>query len=212
MGNCSFVELRKLKFCACYSKGDFKKAWQILLGAVCRDGASPLPVHGWVLFSLGQKWQWQCIWDLWKRGVCSMPGPLGSSVRLSGAPGAGQGLSSLLPALLSCSTAGLHPQAWGKARGQLGLCVFWPWRSFPGQCAPWMWVLEPGGLSWQTKGHVLHLEIVLLTFYPAEKGGVCFCWSFIFIPIQRRSRQKLTASLKTLSSSGIFLAEIIITF
>lgn len=70
MGSCSFVELRKLTFCARYSKGDLKKAWQILLGTDCRDGASSLPVHGWMLFSLGQKWQWQsgfgmCALETW---------------------------------------------------------------------------------------------------------------------------------------------------
>lgn len=30
-------------------------------------------------------------------------------------------------------------------------------------------------LSWQTRSHVLHFEIVVLTFHPAEKVGVCFC-------------------------------------
>lgn len=67
------------------------------------------------------------------------------------------------------------------------------------------------GLSWQTKGHILHVEIMVLTFHPAENIRGVFLLKFSPYSIQRRSRQKLPASLKTLSSSGIFLAEIIIT-
>lgn len=118
----------------------------------------------------------------------------------------------------SCSTAGLHTQLgrMGMEQGKGDLASVSPdlWEAFTdslhSKCGCWSHGVA-WRLSWQTKGHVLHLEIVVSTFYSAEKVGECFCWSFILIPSQRRFRQKLPASLKTLSSSGIFLAEIIIT-
>lgn len=129
------------------------------------------------------------------------------------APGAGQGLSSLLPPLVSCGTAGLRTQlGWrGMERGTGSLAsmssdlweAFLDNRCFKHVC--WSCAVA-WRLSWQTRCHVLHLEIVVLTFHPAENEGLCSCWSFILINIQRRSRQKLPASFRTLSSSSIIIS------
>lgn len=90
MGTCSFVYLRKLEFCAHYSKGDFTKPEKnpTDLTSSCLQQWSQLPlyVHICAVLFRGEnghdKVYLGCV--LWKRDIWSMPVLLGRCTRLSG--------------------------------------------------------------------------------------------------------------------------------
>lgn len=166
MGSCSFVELRKLKFCAHYSKGDFKKACQILLGTVCRDGASSLSVCMAECCSLwgrdgSDRVDLGCV--LWKRGVCSMPVLLGSSVRLSGSTRSWPGVEQPSPS--PCGAA-----------AQLGSIPSWAGGGWSKARAAWpRCLLTFGKLSWTSFTVNVCAGAVVWLGGTAGRQGVMFC-------------------------------------